>query len=107
MSLLAATLIPGLILLVLGLPLLLHSAGAIAAYRAFPRSKGATYALFGVGSVWFLSNVWNLSPADFGDYRVLLTIGFGLVAVLAFKCVPDFLAVRGAAVLVLLGAMPL
>ena len=107
MSIPAATLIPGIILLVLGIPLLLRSSSAIASLRAFPRSKSCTYLLFGGGSAWFLYQVWNLSEADFGDYHVLLFLAFGLIAVLAFKCVPDFLAVRGLAVVILLGAMPL
>ena len=42
-----------------------------------------------------------------GVSHVLLFFGFGIVAVLAFKCIPDFLAVRGACVLVLLAAGPL
>jgi hypothetical protein len=62
---------------------------------------------FGFGAAWFLKNIWNLSPADFGDYRGILFIGFGLVAVLAFKCIPDFLAVRGICVFALMAAMPL
>lgn len=107
MSLLAATLIPGIVLLVLGFPLLLRSSSAIATLRAFPRSKGATYILFGGGSIWFLNQIWNLSPADFGDYHVILFLAFAVIAVCAFKCVPDFLAVRGLAIVVLMAAMPL
>jgi hypothetical protein len=107
MSLLAATLVPGLILLLVGVPLLLRSSTAIAALKAFPRSPGATYLFFGSGAAWFLYEVWNLSAADFGEYHVPLTIGFALIAILAFRCVPDFLAVRGLAILMLLGALPL
>ena len=107
MSLTAATLIPGIILLVLGLPLLAGGAAVATALKAFPRSKTASLVFFGAGAAWFLYHIWNLSPADFGDYRVVLFIAFTLIAVLAFKCVPDFLAVRGLCVLVLLGAMPL
>jgi hypothetical protein len=107
MSLTLATLIPGLILIALGLPLLLAHSGASVMLKAFPRSRTATWVFFGAGSAWFLYNIWNLSAADFGDYRTLLFIGFLLIAVLAFKCVPDFLAVRGVCVVVLLGAMPL
>ena len=58
---------------------------------------------FGAGAVWFLINIWNLSPADFGEYRTPLFVFFGAVAILAFKYVPDFLAVRGVCALVLLG----
>lgn len=107
MSLTVATLIPGLILLVLGLPLLLGSSLAGAALKSFPRSTAATYVFFGAGAAWFLYNIWNLSMADFGEYRTWLFIGFAIVAVLAFKCVPDFLSVRGLCALMLLGAMPL
>ena len=107
MSLAFATLLPGLLLLALGAPLLCFAGNAGAAYKAFPRSPAATWLCFGAGSLWFLYLIWHLSPADFGDYRQLLFVFFALLAALAFKCVPDFLAVRGACVLVLLGAMPL
>src|SRR5262249_22035765 len=43
----------------------------------------------------------------FGEYRQYLFAGFTLVALLSFKCVPDFLAVRGLAALILMAAMPL
>jgi hypothetical protein len=106
MSLSVATLIPGLLLFALGLPLLLGSQGWVAALKSMPRSPAASYLLFGAAALWFLNNVWHLSPADFGDYRVPLLFAFAAIAALSFKCVPDFLAVRGLAVLVLLGAWP-
>lgn len=107
MSLLLATLIPGLILLVLGAPLALGNSAFSAALKAFPRSQLAAYVFFGAGAAWFLYNIWHLSMADFGQYRTWLFLGFAVIAVLAFKCVPDFLSVRGLCALVLLGAMPL
>ena len=107
MSLQIATLIPGLLLIALGIPLLLNSSGYAAVLKSFPRSTAAAYLFFGVGAAWFLYAIWHLSPADFGEYRTYLFIGFLLVAVLSFKCVPDFLAVRGLATIVLMGAMPL
>ena len=107
MSLTLATLIPGLLLLALGIPLLLNSAGYAAVLKSFPRSTAAAYLFFGVGAAWFLYAIWHLSPADFGEYRTYLFFGFLIVAVLSFKCVPDFLAVRGLAIIVLMGAMPL
>jgi len=107
MSLLLATLIPGLILLLVGFPLFLGSATVASTYRAFPRSQTASYLFFGGGTLWFLYQVWNLSAADFGDYHVALTVGFAAIALFAFKCVPDFLAVRGLAIVVLLGSFPL
>jgi hypothetical protein len=107
MSLTLATLIPGLLLLALGVPLLLNHAGCAAVLKSFPRSTAAAYVFFGAGAAWFLYEIWHLSPADFGEYRTYLFIGFAAVAVLSFKCVPDFLAVRGLATLILMGAMPL
>ena len=107
MSLQLATLIPGLLLLALGGPLVLNHSGYAAALKAFPRSQTAAYVMFGAGAVWFLNAIWHLSPADFGDYHVLLFVAFAAIAVLSFSCVPDFLAVRGGCVLVLMGAMPL
>jgi hypothetical protein len=107
MSLTLATLIPGILLFLLGLPLLLNHSGYAAMLKAFPRSMTAAYLFFGVGAAWFLYAIWHLSAADFGEYRTYLFIGFLLVAILSFKCVPDFLAVRGLATLVLMGAMPL
>jgi hypothetical protein len=107
MSLFTATLVPGLVLLALGIPLLLGVAAATAAIRSFPRSQSVGYVVFSAAAAWFLYNIWHLSPADFGEYRTLLFIGFAAVAVLAFKCVPDFLGVRGASALMLLAATPL
>jgi hypothetical protein len=107
MSLTLATLIPGLLLILLGVPLALGNTGFAAMLKGFPRSTTASYLFFGAGAVWFLYAVWHLSPADFGDYRHWLFAGFALVAILSFKCVPDFLAVRGLATLILMGAMPL
>ena len=107
MTLTVATLIPGLLLFVLGLPLLLNHSGCIAALKSFPRSVAASYVFFGVGAGWFLYAIWHLSPADFGDYRKLLFVAFAIIAVLSVKCVPDFLSVRGLCAIVLMGAMPL
>ena len=107
MSLTVATLRPGLFLLVLGAALASGHSTVSAALRSLPRSSSAAVVFFGSGALWFLFQVWHLSPADFGEYRTLLTIGFAAIALLAFKYVPDFLAVRGLAVLMLLGAMPL
>jgi len=104
MSLFLATLITALVLAVLGVVLLANRPAVGATLKVFPRSATAALFLFGGGAVWFLWEVWHLSTADFGDYHVLLTLGFAIVAGLAFKCVPDFLAVRGLCVLVLLAA---
>ena len=107
MSLLLATLIPGLVLLLVGVPLLMNVSAWTASLKAFPRSQRAAYIFFGAGAAWFLYAVWNLSPADFGDYRTYLFVAFAAIAVLSFKCVPDFLAVRGLCALMLMAATPL
>lgn len=107
MTLTLATLLPGLLLLVLGLPLLMNHSAWTASLKAFPRSQRAAYVFFSAGAAWFLYAIWHLSAADFGDYRGYLFVAFAAVAALSFKCVPDFLAVRGLSALVLMGAMPL
>src|SRR3954466_15107203 len=107
MSLLLATLIPGVLLIALGVPLLFNHSGFAAMLKAFPRSPTATVTFFGAGSLWFLYNIWHLSPADFGDYRKQLSVAFAVVALASFKCVPDFLAVRGVCTLMLVAAAPL
>jgi hypothetical protein len=107
MSLAVATLIPGLLLFALGAFLLIGGPSAGPLLKAFPRSTVATVILFGGAACWFLSNVLDLTAADFGDYRKPLFAVFALVAVLAFKFAPDFLAVRGLAALTLLGSWPL
>lgn len=107
MSLTAATLVPAVVLMVLGSLLIVRNSAIVAAFKAMPRSNAATIVFFGGATAWFLLEVWNLSPADFGEYRTLLFIGFALVAALSFFYVPDFLAVRGLAGLMLLAASPL
>ncbi len=102
-----ATLIPGILLLGLGVPLLINNSAWVAVLRRFPRSQRAAYVLFGAGAAWFLYAIWHLSAADFGDYRGYLFVAFAAIAVLSFKCVPDFLAVRGLSTLILMAAMPL
>jgi len=106
MSLFVSSLLPGLLLLLLGLPLALDYSTAKAAIKAFPRSAPVGHVVFSVAALWFLWNILHLSNADFGEYRVWLLIGFGLVAALSFTCVPDFLGVRGVAALVLIGSGP-
>jgi hypothetical protein len=107
MTLTTATLIPGLILAVLGGLLLLGNSAIVSMFKAFPRSRVAAAALFGTGAGWFLFNIRHLSEADFGQFRGILFVFFLIVAVASFFLVPDFLSVRGLAVLILLGAMPL
>ena len=103
MSLFLATLLPGLFLAVLGGLLVSNQTVVTASLQSLPRSTTATVLLFGGGALWFLWIVWHSSMADNFEHPVLLTAAFAVVAGLSFKCVPDFLAVRGLCVLVLLG----
>jgi hypothetical protein len=107
MSLTLATLISGVFLLALGLLFLLNHPAIVTSFKRLPRSQSAALLFFGAGAVWFLYRIWYLSEADFGQYRTQLFLFFSVVAVAAFKYVPDFLAIRGLAILMLLGATPL
>ena len=107
MSLTLATLLPGILLLIVGGLLLVGNSAIVTSFKAMPRSPVATAIFFGGAAIWFLTRIWTLSTADFGEYRTLLLIGFSAVAVLSFVYVPDFLAVRGLAALMLLAAKPL
>ncbi len=107
MSLYLATLLCSLALVVLGVLFLVGNSAIATSFKALPRSRLATVIFFGGATIWFLSKIWTLSEADFGEYRKILFIGFAVVAVASFFCVPDFLAVRGLAALMLLAATPL
>ncbi len=107
MSLLLATLIPGLMLIVVGLPLLLNSAGYAAMLKALPRSTAAGNVFFTVGAAWFIYNIAHLGEADLIIPKPYMLAAFALIAVLSLIYMREFIAVRGLAALVLVGAMPL
>jgi hypothetical protein len=109
MSLFLATLLPGFLLIALGVLLLLNNPVMISLFRALPRSPAGTLVFFGGGVLWFLFRVANMGDADriIGSSNVPWVIGFAALGVLSFKYVPDFLAVRGLCILTLLVATPL
>lgn len=109
MSLFLATLLPGLFLALLGALLLSNHAAVGSTARALPRSVSGTWLFFGAGVVWFVWRVSRLGESDLIFFQTpqWVMIGFGLLAVLAFIYAPDFLAVRGLCVLMLLAAEPL
>ncbi len=72
--------------------------------QTMPRSQSWAIALFGSGLGWFLWHVLQLGEADFGAYRYWLFGLFLFCGIGAFRYVPDFLAVRGLAVIILLSA---
>jgi hypothetical protein len=107
MSLLLATLLTGLVLVALGLPLLLQSAGYAAMLRAFPRSAAAANVIFPVAAAWFLWNIAHLGAADLIIPKPYMFAAFALIAVLSLIYMREFLAVRGLAALILVAASPL
>jgi hypothetical protein len=104
MSLFLATLLTGLFLIAFGGHFAWHGMRSAPSAKAFPRSQAAAFLLLGTATVWFLYKVTQLGPADFGQYKNLLFILFLGTAVGSFYFVPDFLAVRGLAALILLTA---
>ncbi|MEM8868301.1 MAG: hypothetical protein AAGC73_08535 [Verrucomicrobiota bacterium] len=102
MSLTQATLFTGIFLALFGAHFLWHGPKSAKSAQAFPRSQIAAYILMGIASAWFLYKVLHLGPADFGQYKKLLFILFLATAIGSFYFVPDFLAVRGLAALMLL-----
>ena len=106
MTLFQATLFTGIFLLAFGGHYLWHGNGikTAKATQAFPRSQTAAVLLLGTAAAWFLYKVLHLGPADFGQYKNILFLLFLVTAVGSFYYVPDFLAVRGLAGLILLTA---
>jgi hypothetical protein len=109
MSLFLATLLPGLFLVLLGAVLCWNGAAVASGAKALPRSREAAWVLFGAGAVWFVWRISHLGEADLIFFQTpkLLMVGFGLLAILSIIFTPDFLAVRGLAVLMLLAGEPL
>jgi hypothetical protein len=104
MTLFQATLFTSIFLIAFGTHFLWHGMGSAKSAQAFPRSRTAAYILLGSAAAWFLYKITQLGPADFGQYKNLLFGVFLVVAVGSFIYVPDFLAVRGLAALILLTA---
>ena len=104
MTLFQTTLATGMSLLALGAHFLWHGMRSARRMQAFPRSQTAAYILLGSAAFWFLCKVTQLGPADFGQYKNLLFILFLVVTIGSFIFVPEFLAVRGLAAIILLTA---
>lgn len=109
MSLFIATLLPGLFLTVLGGLLLWNNSAIGSTARNLPRSNRAAWLFFGASAAWFLWRLSHLGESDLIFFKTPqpVMIGFGILAVLAFFYTPDFLAVRGLSILMLLVAEPL
>ncbi|MDX2185640.1 MAG: hypothetical protein SFV32_01810 [Opitutaceae bacterium] len=109
MTLTVATLLPGIIFLLLGLLLLANNSATVSLIRGFPRSKAGAVICFGGAALWFLWVLRGLSEADLIFFKSPTPVMafFAVLAIASFYYLPDFLAVRGAAALALLGAWPL
>ncbi|HVU18023.1 MAG TPA: hypothetical protein VHD32_13940 [Candidatus Didemnitutus sp.] len=109
MTLFLATLLPGLFLVLLGTLLLWNGPKVEVTARSLPRSNGAAWVFFGGGAIWFLWRISHLGEADLIFFQTpnFVMLAFGLLAVLAVFYAPDFLAVRGLCLLMLLVAEPL
>lgn len=101
------TLLTGLLLLALGTAFLLDRPGWRKAARGFLRSEAAAVVTMGLGGLWFLYKMWFLGPQDalFGPMTNLVFVAiFGAGWIGSFFVLKDFLAVRGACVLILMAA---
>ncbi|MGB0371115.1 MAG: hypothetical protein ACPGN3_07155 [Opitutales bacterium] len=102
MSLLVANLLVGIIVFATGAHFFFGNEKTQEQTKAFPRNPLAAKILLGAATLWFIYNLSQLGVADFGNHKTKLMILFGVGAVLSFTFVPDFLAVRGLAGLILL-----
>ncbi len=109
MSLFLATLLPGLFLALLGGLLMWGGPRVCSTAKALPRSRRGAQLFFGLGALWFLWRLTKLGEADliFFQTPTYVVLGFGVLALASFFYTPDFLAVRGLCVLMLLAAEPL
>lgn len=109
MSLLLATLLPGIFLVLLGALLLWNHSLVESVARALPRSSVAAWLFFGLGAIWFIWRLSHLGESDLIFFKTPkpVMLAFALLAVLSIFFTPDFLAVRGLCVLMLLAAEPL
>jgi len=81
---------------------LLKPDASAAALRKFPRSEGWGYLLMAIGAGWFLYRLNQEAIAEFAAYKTYMLLGFGGVALAACFFVPDFLAVRGLSITMLM-----
>jgi hypothetical protein len=103
MLLFQTSLITGLILSVFGCLILFYKSNLQVALVSFPRSNIFSVISVSVATLWFLwRHVAFLGEADFGDYKLIIGSVALATALLSFVFVPDFLAVRGLAMLILL-----
>ena len=109
MSLFLATLLPGLFLTALGVLLLLNNPGGDLRAQgpaAFARRHPGALRWRGAVVSFRASPTWA-TPTALSAAPIPWVVGFAALGVLSIKYVPDFLAVRGLSILILLAATPL
>ena len=89
--------------LVAGLLALLRPALAGAWLTAFPRRVFPGVVLMLAGTAWFVWNLYSSNLTDFAEWRPIMYAGSVLLGVGCCFFVQDYLAVRGACVVALLG----
>ena len=88
----------------LNLPGVLNPGRFAESARRFPRNTPVGYPLMLLATIWFRYYVKQENVADFANLKTALYAVFTVVGIGACCFLKDFLPVRGAAVLLLLGA---
>lgn len=105
-SLQAAGLVAGTVLVLLSLPGLFKPDLA-SVVQKFPRSRIAGVVVLSVDLVWTMWLLATIEMGEFSSFRRPLLIAVPIGYVLALRFVDEFLAVRGLGILCLLAAEPL
>lgn len=102
MTLTSATLFTSFLLLLPGLFLFFKPKQSAQKSTQFLRAPWANYTVFGAALVWYLLIISQLGLSDFGQHKHLFFVFFLALGIGAFFVIPDFLSVRGLAILGLL-----
>jgi len=103
-SLFATGLITGLLLIVAHGAAILAPDRTASFLRSFSRSRFYGTLLLAIAAVWTLWLIRTIDLGEFAGLRNLMTFGAAVAAVLTWKFVDEFLAVRALAILGLLAA---
>lgn len=107
LSLKAVGLVVGIGLIAAHLPALLRPEIAQRWLKDFPRSRSAGTVLLALAALWSFALIWTIDLGEFAGLRNVMLIGIVVGAVLTWRFVDEFLAVRALGILALLAAEPL
>lgn len=107
LSLQAAGIISGVLLLVLGIPGLLKPDSVRNFATGFPRSKTAGIALMTIAFLWSFWLLATMEMGEFSSFRRPLLIALPIGFFLVLRFVDEFLSVRALGILLLFAAEPL